>query len=241
RLLVREFRKYLGAAYVLTSRAEDAARQFEALLRAEGERLESYQFDPGGAAFPSSVHEVFDAVRERLVTERRAQEEARAAAEAEREAQRREAVLALFAQAQEDEVEVENEEVLAWMPFGVGQFQNGDEDLGFFFAISESLLVTVAAGSLTAYLAYLEEYERALRFDPGSDPTNLENLLVGLTVLNWVSFGASVITMIAGVVEAVVGYVPRRTIRRQREVDPEILERLELVGAPGGLGLRLRF
>lgn len=238
-VLVRESRKYLGAAYVLTSQNEDAARQFEALLRAEGEDLARYRLS--AATFPSQVHTVFDEVQTRLVAEQRARQEAQDAEAAQRERERREALMALYAQAQEDEIEAENSLLITFVPFGAGQFQMGNEELGWFFALSEALTASVATISLISYLDLLAEREQILLGSISGDLAGLNQALTTLTVVNWVSVGATAALMIAGLVEGLVSFRPTTTLRRRREVPRETLDRLELVGGPSGMGLGLRF
>src|SRR5690606_10784316 len=87
RVLVRESRRYLGAAYVLTGRNPRANEQFEALLRSLGDDMEQYQLD--AADFPSEVHAVFRTVRDRLLDERRDRETAEAQEDAARARARR--------------------------------------------------------------------------------------------------------------------------------------------------------
>lgn len=237
RILVRESRKYLGAAYALTSSRDAAVVQFETMLRGEGADLEHYTLDT--ALFPASVHEVFDEVRARLVRELRDDADAQERQRLQRETRRTDAMMQLVSLAQEDEVELENSLALAVLPFGIGQFQNGDDELGAFFAVSESIFVTAAAVSLAAWFPLQQQWERSL-VDPtaaGVDP----DALLALQVVNWVSVGASLVLMVAGIVEAVTSFRPRRTVRRQRPIPDPILHDLELLASPTGLGLRLRF
>lgn len=237
RILVRESRKYLGAAYVLTSNRDAAVIQFETMLRGEGVDLEHYTLDT--ALFPASVHALFDEVRARLVRELRDDVAAQERLRLERVARRADAMMQLVSLAQEDEVEIENSLALAVLPFGIGQFQNGDDETGAFFAISESIFVTTAAVSLAVYLPLLHQWERSL-VDASAAAVD-PDVLLALQVVNWVSVGASLVLMVAGIVEAVTSFRPRRTVRRQRPIPDPILQDLELLASPAGLGLRLRF
>lgn len=231
RVLVRESRKYLGAAYVLTGREPLAEDQFRELLVALGDGLATYELEPA-ALFPQVVQTVFRRVRGRLVQEREDAESRRAAEAAEREAERREALLTLLALAQVHEVEVPHDAALAWIPFGVGQFQNGNPTLGAFFLVSEAVTLTGAAVLAAWTIAY-----------EASRPTAVidRGIQRGLHVANWVSLGAFGVLAIAGVAEAHINFVPSRTVRREREVPPDVLESLELTLGPGTIGLRGTF
>lgn len=113
-------------------------------------------------------------------------------------------------------VEVEVVEVsrrsrlLAMVPFGVGQFQNGRNSLGTFFAVTEALGATAAFGSLVVSQHFaaadcrLEDCVAAMK---GFEAAR---------AANWISASLTGALMIAGVVEAQVSLVPeaRSTFRR---------------------------
>jgi len=233
RVLVRESRRYLGAAYVLTGRNPRANEQFEALLRSLGEDIEQYQLD--AADFPSEVHAVFRSVRERLIDERRNRETTEAREEAERDRARREALVELLSLAGEDEVEIRHDPAIAWLPFGAGQFQNGNAELGAFFLATEGITLLAAAVTFGTWFPIdsLRHQNPPVAVDLG--------VLRGLQVANWVSVGALGVLMLAGVLEAHINFVPSHRERRRREVPEHILEHLDLSVGPGTIGLRVRF
>jgi hypothetical protein len=234
RILVRESRKYLGAAYVLTDQIDRARAQFEALLRSEGEHMEGYTLDP--AAFPAEVLRVFGAVRARLIEELRTDEAERARLAAERERRRRQALMALVHLAEIDEDIIPHEPGLAWIPFGVGQFQNGDETLGGFFLGAETATMLSGLIALTIWAPLLDAHD-----EMGRTSTIDVGVLRGLQIANIVSFSAFGVLAIAGIIEAHVRFVPSHTVRREREIPADILESLELTVGPASVGLRLRF
>ncbi len=228
RVLVRESRRYLGAAYVLTGRNPRANEQFEALLRSLGDDMDQYQLD--AADFPSEVHAVFRMVRERLLEEQRDRATTEAREDAERDRARREALVELLSLAEETELEIAHDPAIAWLPFGAGQFQNGNADLGAFFLATEAITLL---GSVVTFATWVPLADPDLRVDLG--------VLRALQVANWVSVGALGVLMLAGVLEAHINFVPSHRARRQREVPADILEHLDLSVGPGTLGLRLRF
>lgn len=236
-ILVQEARKYLGAAYVFVGRRDEAQQQFTEYLRAEPS-LARAELDP--SLFTVEVLGVFDRVRERMIEEAREAAVSEAAENEANRARRRSAMLELLALAQTDEVEVEVDPLFPWVPFGVGQFNNGNEGLGLFFAISESLFATTAAVTAAAWIPLFDEYERSLRLEEGARTIDA-GLLIGLQALNWVSVGMTVGLGVAGVIEAHLSYRPTRTERRQRDVPPELLQELRLVLGPTSISLDGRF
>lgn len=229
-LLVEESRKYLAAAYVFVGNRGAAEQQFTELLRARPD----YNFNP--AAFPAPVVAVYEAVRDRLAQERAEAEAERERLRIERAAERREAQLRLLALAEDGEVVIRHDPVLAWLPFGVGQLQNGNADLGVALLISQAATLLAAIGSIAIW-APLDDVHRS----QGRLSTIDTGLLRGLMITNWASLGAFGVLAIAGIIEAHVSFVPSRTVRQPRAVPPELLERLDLTIGPTGVGLRVRF
>lgn len=235
RILVRESRKYLGAAYVLTGERARAEEQFAELLRDEGDGFATYRLDR--ATFPSEVTRVFGAVQERLVEAQRDEATARRARELEREAERQEALVTLLSLAQVDEVTIRHDPAIAWIPFGAGQFQNGNEGLGAFFFGAEAASLLSALVTLAIWVP-LEDTRTSAGITPNPD---LIAALRGLQIANVVSFGAFGLLAIAGIFEAHISFVPSHTVRRERDIPADVLERLELSVGPGSVGLRLSF
>lgn len=231
--LVLESRKYLGAAYLFVGRANAAEAQFELLLAADP----TYELDP--AAFPVEVIELFSSVRADLVERVRCEEER--AAEVSRREYERERIRALVAFAEEEvEIEVENSRWLAALPFGVGQFQNGDDGLGAFFLVTEGLVALSLVGTLAADLHVLA----LVQADPrggfvGSGEAG--RAVFGLEIANWTAIGLFGVLVVAGITEAELTFHPTRRVRHRRVVPPGLLEGVELGVGPGGLSLRVAF
>lgn len=230
--LVLESRKYLAAAYLFVGRREAAAEQLERLLREDS----SYELDE--ASFPIEVIELFQHVRDEIRDEIRRREEAEA--EAARHAYELARIRALVALVEEDvEVEVDNSRWIAALPFGVGQFERGDDGLGAFFLVSEALLAVSSA--LTAGI---HEYVLGITRTGGVATSRLDEvngILLGMEVTNWVSLGAFVVVAGAGILEAELNFRPTRTVRHRRTVPPELLEGIDLSIGPGTLSIRASF
>jgi hypothetical protein len=232
-VLVQESRKYLAASYVLVGNETSAEQQFEWLLRDNP----SYPFNP--SLFPRPVVDIFERVRDRLAHERNQAAEQRRQAEAQRVRERRAAQRELIAMAAEQEVVIRHDPALAWAPFGVGQFQNGNESLGTTFLVLETATLAAAIVSFAVWTPFLIQYDASRGYAPVAPPD--EGLLVGLQVANWVSSGAFTALALIGVIEAVVNFVPSHTVRRHRRIPRRVLDRLDLAVGPTSIGLRLRF
>lgn len=215
--LVAESRKYLGAAYLFVGRRDAAREQFELLLREQP----LYVLDP--RAFPVDVQELFDAVRDRLLEERR-QELARQALE--ERALRAEARARALLEFAEEEVsfELEGSRWLALLPLGVGQFQNGNDGLGWFFVTSEVALLGVSIGAMIWHQLVQQQIAEGLavgsriRVEEGNRYSEI------LFAVNWASLGALAAVAIGGIIEAQASFVPIRTVTRRREVPEELRE-----------------
>lgn len=236
RPLVLESRKYLGASYLFLGEPEKADAQFEMLLRIDN----TYNLDP--LAFPNEVIRAFEKTRERV--QRLLEEAARARAEEQERQRRAEMQRLMKRQARRDRIqelarteyiETHNSRWVAAVPFGVGQFQNGEDTLGVVFLLSEGIL---AATSVTTYFLH----ESLRNETPGAqDRQRAIDLRDGFRLANWVSTGLFAIVAIAGVIDAQARFVPVVREERKRELDPELKEELELHLSLSPSGLRLQF
>lgn len=241
--LVVEARKYFGAAYLFLGRRDAAIHQFELLLRAEPD----YRLDP--LLFPAAVQELFDNVRERLALEAR-EAEARRGLEAELARERERSAALLEIASDPVFVEVESSRWAAMVPWGTGQFLNGDDGLGWFFFLGETALLGAAFGSLAWRESLLSQVAVAAAGRVLSpDLVNQANpLLTAAAVTNWVSLGSLAVLVVAGILQAQIGFVPSRSIRHDRTVPDELREGLdgdgsedpsETIPAPPPSGVRL--
>lgn len=132
--------------------------------------------------------------------------------------------------AAEETVILKNPRWLMSVPFGVGQFQNGNKTLGWTFLVGETLLAATALGSGAILL---DQYRQAARQDPErplrhEDLNSNTRLAYGtMTVASW---GFLAVTL-AGILEAHLSYVPERTETRERTL-PRQAGREEAVAAP---------
>jgi hypothetical protein len=236
---VLESRKYLAAAALFLGRKQEAQAQFESLLRVEPD----YVLDP--LAFPDEVARLFAEVKTHMELERVRGDEERARAAAEKAAQaahrdeaakeQRQRLDRLVALASTERIEQRHSRWIAMMPFGIGQYQNGNAGLGLVLAVSEGSLLAI---SLVSF--FLHENLRGQ--NPNTDDLRQDARLAEsvFRYTNQISLGLFGAIAIAGVIDAQVRFVPSRNIDRPRPL-PADLEQLQVSVGPGGLQLRGHF
>lgn len=224
RSLISQARMYLGASLLLQGKKEDATDVFEKLV------LDDPTFEPDPLSFPSEAINTFIDVRSSLLEQiRNAQQTAaRLAAEKKaREAAEREAqrvwLEKVKAQASEEKITVRHNRVVASLPFGAGQFQNGQPALGWAFLGTE---VAAVAGTAVTYGMYLyarsRENEELRR--PGGDVNRLvsqyHQRAEDVRIVNLGFAGAFVAIAAIGIVQAHLTFVPETAEKKKRELPP---------------------
>jgi hypothetical protein len=223
--IVENARVYWSAC-LLGAGAGDAAA--EAPLRAaihENPQMKP----PDSLVFPQPVVQRFLKVRDSLVNEIRAAEQARIE-QAQAEARQRERRLelertrtrALEQLAQQESVVVQNRRVLAFVPFGVGQLQNRQEALGYTLMASEVLLggFSIAAVAVQSQLAATAEQQR--REGRFVDEEQQQSQQSAWGYARTISFWGFAALALGGVLQANLEYVPEFRETRKRPLPPEL-------------------
>jgi hypothetical protein len=111
-------------------------------------------------------------------------------------------------------VVVKNRRWIAMVPFGVGQFQNGDKSLGWVFFGAEAALGVTALTALAYETKRIGEAAEAKAQNKDPTPIN-ENVETWHTVLKVSSYGFLALA-IGGIVEAQLSFVPeeKKTLPR---------------------------
>ena len=235
-LLLTESRRYLGAAYYYLGRRDEAERQFRVVLDEDS----NARLDPQD--FPRELQDFFQAVRADIEEERRDAEADAARDERERRRMRQRSQAALDALAdlaRVDEVDVPHDPLLAWVPFGVGQYQNGNEGLGTFFLVTEVVLAATSIVSAIGWLSvFLDDELNNGRIVPTPANNNLRSIFVAT---NWASFGLAVAFGLTGILEANLSFVPSHRERRENELPDQLVPQIQLGVGPMGLSLHGRF
>jgi hypothetical protein len=212
-LIVAARAQYALALFGEKGRTPEVYAQAEAILRAQP----TYQ--PNTSLFPQDLVDVFVVVRGRLAEEnveaarkkadaaqrQKEQEDARKKAEAEY-------IAALEKQAAQESVLVERSRLYAFVPFGVGQYQNEDYGLMTGFAAFEA---TAGITSLVTFLYAAELVsERASNTDIDRDAVDAQ--IDGWVLANRIAIGILIGSAVIGVVEANVSYDDAEPQTRQR-------------------------
>jgi tetratricopeptide (TPR) repeat protein len=246
---IERARSYYAACLIALGRSSEADAEIEKLIRANP------VYSPDPVAFPSKVVDRFIEIKSRLKQELEAASRARAAAEqaakAKIEQQQREYIESLQRLASQETVVVRHSRWIAMLPFGIGQFQNGQDGLGYAFLVAQSALAvtSIVSGMVEMHLVanYTELSTPAAPGEPPKPTPNFEKFNsehdTALAV-NRYSTGALAVFALAGIIHAQVAYVPEVQETRVRPLPPPPPVLTPKVGAgPSGffLGLSGRF
>lgn len=181
---------------------------------------------PDSLLFPEAVVELFLRVRESMMDEiRRAEQkrmqdaEARASREIDLRQREMVRVEQLMKLAENETVIERHTRWLTLVPFGTGQFQNGNRGLGWFFLASETAVTSLFISSM-----YLSAWYSSKNVDgvPSERRRELsaarENAYLVGTFSGWGLFGL----LTAGLVEANVTFVPETKLVRPRQLPKEL-------------------
>ena len=230
-----EAHKLLGVSYLFVGRPEEAERSFLKLLTLSP----GYELDP--MLFPIEVIDFFTEVKARNDERLAALARARAAEEEARRRAEEEARLAELEKLKRNVyLERSREErslLVAVMPLGAGQFQNGDTVAGALFLGGELLL---GAAAVTTFILHEGLRSRAEEpFDSPDDRRAYERLEKGYRVANHVSLGALATVTVAGILEAVYRF-ERESVTWQPIPEGDVPEHLRPGSSDGGPSSTLR-
>jgi tetratricopeptide (TPR) repeat protein len=242
RSLISQARMYLGASLFEQGKKDEAKEVFEKLV------LDDPTFDPDPLSYPGEAINTFIDVRSSLLEQiRNAQQtaarlaaEKKAREEADREKQRL-WLEKVKEQAGEEKITVRHSRVVASLPLGIGQFQNGQPLLGWIFLGAESAAL---AGTVVTYGMFL--YSRDRENDelrrPGGDINQLapqyHQRAEDIRVVNLGFAGAFLAIAAVGIAQAHVAFVPEAAEKKKRDlpavgVRPSSRGTAELTGVSG--------
>ena len=218
--LVSEARMYRGAVDIAQGKREAAAELFGKLI------LEDSSFEPDPLRFPSDVINTFYEVREKLQEKirqdaaDRARRDAEARAKAEEDRRRQEAWLAKVKQmATEEKITVRHNRLVACLPFGAGQFQNGEPVLGWTFLVTEAALVVGTGVTLPMYgYARGRAEDEARGGDLDRKAQLYQDRADNIRTVNLSFAGAFAALAITGIVQANLAFVPETVETKKREL-----------------------
>jgi hypothetical protein len=210
--LIPKARMYWGASAFNLGQKDDADKQFETILR------EDPKFEPDAIVFSAGVLDEFHIVQDRIVRgDVRSQEIARLQTELRvvQVAKKRqdEELKTLIPMAREEWVIEKRSRVLASLPFGVGQFQNGETALGIVF------LSTEAVALVAATVSYVD---RELFISAKGIPADVSRAATAARIVNWISAGTFIGVAIGGIIQAHIAFVPETKVKRNRPLPDSI-------------------
>ncbi|MFO8074474.1 MAG: tetratricopeptide repeat protein [Polyangia bacterium] len=219
--LVNEAYKLMGVSYLFVGREEEAEKSFLKLLT----RSPEYELDP--MLFPIEVVDFFTEVKLKNDKRLAALAQARAAEkEAERRAEEKRRLAELEKLKRNVYLEKDREQrslLVAVMPLGAGQFQNGEPVKGGLFLGGELLL---GAAAVTTYVLHEGLRRRSDEpFESTSDRREYERLERGYRISNQVSLGALAVLAVAGVVDSLY-FFEKETVSWQQIDKREVPDRL---------------
>jgi hypothetical protein len=221
---VADARMYLGAVLLAEGKKDEASRVFEQLL------LEKPDYEPDPLRVSLAAIDLLLDARARLRDKLAALQRAKVEAERQKAAAR----LALLEKLAGEETVVElHSRWIALVPFGAGQFQNGQDVLGGAF-LGLELALGLGSGIGAGLTLYDASQARAAlqRNDPTASAYQSRAQVAALVGDSFV--GAFLLSAAIGILHAELTFVPQRTELRKRDVPP--VSFAPFVG-PGGVGL----
>jgi hypothetical protein len=222
--IVENARVYWAACLLGSGKADGADAPLRAAIH-ENPQMKP----PDSLVFPQPVVQLFLRVRDSLVSEIRAAEQARLK-QAQIEARQRELRLArdrdrmaaLERLARQQVEIVKNRRLFAFVPFGVGQLQNRQEALGYTLMVSELLLGSLSITAIAAQ-SRLARTADELRQQGGSvDEEGHERKQATWSTVKTASAWAFVALAVGGVVHAQIEFVPEFKEVRSRPLPPAL-------------------
>lgn len=220
-VLAERAREMLTVALVALKRLPEADLVIERLLR----NNPTYNPEPG--SMPAEVMDRFREMRQKLQAEleeaarKRADEERKNRLLAQKAAEEEKKWVAEIERLAAKETVLERRSrLVASVPFGVGQIQNGDTGLGVFFAVSEAA-TGIASIALAGSVVYFNSIDTR-NPDPATgvpfDRNAKRQALEITTVANQITFGTWAALTVAGVLQANIAFQPEVPTTRDRPI-----------------------
>lgn len=183
---------------------------------------------PDSLVFPQPVVEHFLKVRDSLVNEIRAAEQARirqAQAEARQRQQRlaadRDRMQALEQLAQKETLVQRNSRARAFIPFGFGQFQNREPGLGYTLLVSQAVLSSLSFASIVVQSRLATQAYEASRTGTINTVTYEQNQRTWGNVKTFSFWGFAALAA-GGILQAQLEFVPEFHETRSRPLPPSL-------------------
>lgn len=209
--LVAQARMIRGTCDLYLGRQGDAIVQFERTVRIDP------KFEPNPIDYPTGVLDEFHKTKRRVLAEPVTSPEIVLKKQLD---QSRAELLKLQAKYdalkgtyQDEQVVVRHSRLVGAIPFGVGQFQNGDEGLGVFFLTTESLALATATVSFIIH--------QTIPSTP-ADVNKAQSSEITSRLVNWFGVGTFLLLGVVGVAQAEMAFVPQSIETRKRPLPKEV-------------------
>jgi len=223
---------YRAACLIALGRQDEADEAFRDAIRENPQMAV-----PNTIMFPQAVFERFILVRTTLMAEITRSEQDRAyrareaALAARRKAEQEKVRVARLEQlASQETIIVRNQRWVAWVPFGVGQFQNREFGVGAAFLASELLLAGTAIGAVSIELSLHSQAQGGSNIS--GDIAQLNQNLHTANAVALIATGGFVLVAGLGILQANLGFVPEfNEGTRPRARPKKSASSAEIVGA----------
>jgi hypothetical protein len=223
---------YYAACLIALDRIPEANEQIEKIYR------NNSRFVPDPVAFPGKVVDRFFDVKRKIFDQLAVEQQAKDAAQDKQKKELQAYIATLQPLAGQESVVVRHSRWLAAVPFGVGQFQNGQDGLGYAFLVSEALLAGASITTGVIYMQLLADYTRQ-QSQPGQinypDLKDRVNTAMSLNLYSTLALG---VIGAAGIAHAELTFVPEVKETRARPIPKPPASVVPTV-APGPTGVVL--
>lgn len=220
-VLVERSREMELVALVALKRDAEADAAIERILR------QNPAYVPDPASLPATVVTRVRDIKTRI--EREMEEKARKEADEKRRKllseqktsdEERKWIAELTALASKETVIEKRSRLVAFMPFGVGQFQNGDTGWGLFFAGAEALTAggSIVTAGIHGYFGSIDVNKPYGKTGGEVDPIGLRRQMVDLQIANNILFATWASFTIAGILQANLAFVPEKHVTKERPI-----------------------
>ena len=120
----------------------------------------------------------------------------------------------------QEKITVRNNRLVAFLPFGAGQFQNGDPVLGWTFLVTEAVLVVGTGITVPMYAYHRGRAEDLASANDLRTAQLYQDRADNIRTVNLSLVGAFAAVAITGVVQANLAFVPEKVETRSRELPP---------------------
>ncbi len=232
---VADARMYLGATLVAEKKNDEAAAEFALLLSDKPE------YQPDALRVSLDAIDAFTDARARnrdklaAIQAERARKAQEDKARAELERQRAAVRLAMLERmAGTEVVTTQNSRLIALVPFGAGQFQNGQTALGWTLLVSEGLLAVGSGIGAAVWYYNLSQVDSNYSAGNGSVAQQYNYRAQTAAVVGDAFAAGFFVVALAGIIDAEAAFVPETTTTRPRPIPPVSIA--PIVG-PGGVGV----